>query len=384
MACISPGIPGRRTPRVKAPWRLAMRALAMALALASGAAAQENASPGALDLDAPEALATVIGQLNTKRVVFVGETHDRYDHHLNQLEIIRRLHQLDPKLAIGVEYFEQRFQSKVDDYIAGQISENEFLRATEYFKEWGYDYRLYAPIFRFAREQRIPVRALNIPTTLASTVAKEGIAGLTAEQRVQLPKDIAPADEAYRARLREAFASHETKKPGAFERFVDAQLAWDESMAASAAEYLNANPERRMVILAGAGHVAFGSGIPSRLERRTHSTYAIVLSSGQEIEPHIANFILLDPRQKLPPAGVLGAGLKDEQGECRIGSLVAGGAAQQAGLKNGDVLVEVAGQAIKTAADVRLALWDKNPGDRIKVRARRGRDIRDLDIELKR
>ena len=139
-----------------------------------------------------------------------------------------------------------------------------------------------------------------------------------------------------------------------------------------------------MVILAGAGHVAFGSGIPSRLERRTHSTYAIVLSSGQEIEPHIANFILLGPRQKLPPAGVLGAGLKDEQGECRIGSLVAGGAAQQAGLKNGDVLVEVAGQAIKTAADVRLALWDKNPGDRIKVRARRGRDIRDLDIELKR
>ena len=138
-----------------------------------------------------------------------------------------------------------------------------------------------------------------------------------------------------------------------------------------------------MVILAGAGHVAFGSGIPSRLERRTHSTYAIVLSSGQEIEPHIANFILLSPRQKLPPAGVFGAGLKDE-GECRIGSLVTGGAAQQAGLKNGDVLVEVAGQAIKTAADVRLALWDKNPGDRVKVRARRGRDIRDLDIELKR
>jgi len=120
------------------------------------------------------------------------------------------------------------------------------------------------------------------------------------------------------------------------------------------------------------------------LERRTHSTYAIVLSSGQELEPHIANFIMLSPRQKLPPAGILGAGLKDEQRECRIRSLVPEGAAQQAGLKNGDVLVEVAGQTIKTAADVRLVLWDKNPGDRLKVRARRGRDIRDLDIELKR
>ena len=360
-----------------------MRVLAIALALAIAAAGQDSSSPGVLNVDAPEAMANVIGQLATKRVVFIGETHDRYDHHLNQLEIIRRLHQLDPNLAIGVEYLEQRFQSKVDDYIAGRIPEHEFLRATEYFKEWGYDYRLYAPIFRFARDQGIPVRALNIPTSLASAVAKDGIMGLSADQRAQLPKDIEPADEGYKARLREAFEAHESKKPGAFEHFVDAQLAWDESMAASAAEYLNAHPERRMAILAGAGHLAFGSGIPSRLERRTHSSYAIVLGSGVEIEPRIADFIVLSARQKLPPAGLLGARLDDGHGECRIASLVAEGAAQQSGLKNGDVVLEVDGEAIKTAGDVRLALWDKKPGDHVKIRTRRGRTVRDVDIELK-
>jgi len=336
-----------------------------------------------LDLDAPEALANVIAKLDTKRVVFIGETHDRYDHHLNQLEILRRLHQHDPDLAIGVEYLEQRFQSKVDDYIAGRIGEREFLRSTEYFKEWGYDYRLYAPIFRFAREQKIPVRALNIPTGLASAISKNGIQGLPAEQRAQLPKDIEPAEEAYRARLREAFEAHENEKPGAFEHFVEAQLAWDESMAASAAEYLTAHPERRMAILAGAGHVAFGSGIPERLKRRIHASYAIVLSSGVEAEAHVADFIVLSARQKLPPAGVLGARLEDGRGECRIASVVAEGAAQQSGLKSGDVLVEVEGEAIKTAADVRLALWEKKPGDRVKVRTRRGRRVREVEIELK-
>jgi len=152
-----------------------------------GATAQDRESFQAVDLDSalpPDKLAT---QLATKRVVFIGEIHDRYDHHTNQLEIIRRLHELDPNLAIGVEYFQQPFQQQVDDYIAGRISENEFLRTTEYYRRWKYDYRLYAPIFRYAREQRIPVRALNVPTALTSAVARVGIAGLTEEQRVYLP-----------------------------------------------------------------------------------------------------------------------------------------------------------------------------------------------------
>src|SRR5580704_527703 len=111
---------------------------------------------------------------------------------LDQLEIIKRLHERDPNLAIGVEYFQQPFQKQVDDYIEGRTPESEFLRATEYYQRWGYDYRLYAPIFRYARDQRIPVRALNVPTALTSAVAKVGIAGLSEQQRAYLPRQIEP------------------------------------------------------------------------------------------------------------------------------------------------------------------------------------------------
>src|SRR6266446_6166979 len=142
------------------------------LVLACVRAIAQDASLDAIDLDTTLSLDRLVTQLGSKRVFFVGETHDRYDHHLNQLYIIRRLHQLDANLAIGVEYFQQPFQSQVDDYIAGRASEQEFLRATEYYQRWGYDYRLYAPIFRFAHEQRIPVRALNVPSALVSAVAK--------------------------------------------------------------------------------------------------------------------------------------------------------------------------------------------------------------------
>jgi uncharacterized iron-regulated protein len=354
--------------------------------LAIRASAQGRLSFNAVDLDAPVSLDNLAAQLATKRVVFVGETHDRFDHHLNQLEIIRRLHQLDPNWALGVEYFQQSFQPQVDDYIAGRTTEREFLRATEYYQRWGYDYRLYAPIFRFAREQRIPVRALNVPNTLASAVAKVGIAGLSAQQRAGLPSEIEPADEAYKARLRKAFEAH-TKKPAGFDHFVEAQLTWDEGMAASAAAYLSANESRRMVILAGAGHIAFGSGIPARLARRTHASYAIVLSSGEEIEPQIADYFALSMKQELPPAGILGVNLEEKDGECRIRALSPGGAAEKAGLKKGDAVTEIDGQPVKTIADTRLALWDKQPGDRVRISVRRGRHAgaatgRELEIEL--
>ena len=351
---------------------LLLFALACA-ALAIPAGAEDRASFDAVDLATALPLDRLVAQLAAKRVVFVGEFHDRYDHHLNQLEIIRRLHQLDPNLAIGVEYFQQPFQAQVDDYIAGRTTEKEFLRAAEYYPGWGFDYRLYAPIFRFAREQRIPVRALNVPRSLASAVGKTGLAGLSSEQRAYLPKDIPPADEAYRSRLRAIFEAHGSAKPNAFDHFVEAQLTWDEGMATSAAAYLNANPGRRMVILAGSGHIAFGSGIPTRLERQTQATYAIVLNSGEEIEPHMADYLLLSPKQELPAAGVLGVSLEEKDGEARIRSLAAGGAAEKAGLKRGDVLAEIDGQPVKTISDLRLALWDKKPGDRVPVSVRRGR-----------
>ncbi len=282
-------------------------------------AAQDRASFEAINLNQPLALGALVTQLATDRVVFVGEIHDRYDHHQNQLEIIKRLHELDPNLAIGVEYFQQPFQKQVDDYIEGRTSENEFLRATEYYQRWGYDYRLYAPIFRYAREQRIPVRALNVPTALTSTVAKVGIAGLSQQQRAYLPRQIQPADEEYKNRLRDAFEEHLGVKPDAFNHFVEAQLVWDEGMAESGAAYLEANPGRRMVILAGAGHIEYGSGIPKRLERRTKVSYAIVLNSGEDVEPHIADYLLLSQKQELPPAGALGVTFNTN---CRLDTFI--------------------------------------------------------------
>jgi uncharacterized iron-regulated protein len=130
-----------------------------------------EASP-VLDLNAFSTMEQIIPALAEKRVVFIGEQHTRYDHHLIQLEIIRRLHALHPKMAIGMEMFQQPFQRHLDEYVAGSIDELAMLRATEYYRRWRMDYRLYAPILRYAREHGLPVIALNIPSELTHNVAQ--------------------------------------------------------------------------------------------------------------------------------------------------------------------------------------------------------------------
>lgn len=358
------------------PCLCGLLAVAASLPCAPRAFAQDEAPFAALDLGAALSPDGLAAKLANERVVFIGEMHTRYGDHLNQLAIIKRLHARDPNLAIGVEYFEQPFQRQVDDYIDGRENERQFLRATEYYEHWGYDYRLYAPILRYARAQHIPVRALNVPDSLPAAVAKVGIDGLTKQQRAYLPQDIEPAGPSYRERLRAAFQAHDDTAAGDFDRFVKAQLVWDEGMAESAAAYLRAHPQRRMVILAGAGHVEFGAGIPRRLERRVHAAYAIVLNADGAIEPHMADYLLLSKPQSLPPAGILGAALQESDDRCRIRSLSPGGAGREAGLRQGDTITAIDGQPIRSVADVHVALWDKKPGDKVEVEVRRKRFFR--------
>lgn len=335
-----------------------------------------------VDLRGGASIAAVVQKLSDKRVIFLGETHDRYDHHLNQLEAIRQMQKLQPGFAIGLEYFQRFSQDDLDDYIAGKLDETQFLRATNYYDSWGYDYRLYAPILRFARENHIPLVALNVPTGLTSMVSKTGIAALPEEWKNVLPLEMEPPKEPYRNRLKKSFEQREDQRPETFEHFVEAQLVWDEGMAEIAANYLTRHAGSRLVVLAGSGHMVFGDGIPQRLARRTGASYVVVLSNSEEIEAGMGDVLLLGPRQSLPPAGILGVKLHDGNQGCSIGDLVPGGAAAKDGLLKDDMFVDIDGQAVHTSAEVKVALWDRKPGDKVHVRVQRGAATVAVYVEL--
>lgn len=336
------------------------------------AASNAAVSTKAMDLHTLPDLAAIIPQLAEDRVVFIGEVHSDYAHHLNQLAIIRGLHEWRPDLAIGMEYFQQPFQEYLDKYGAGKLTETELLAKTQYFKRWGYDFRLYEPILKYARDTGIPLVALNVPSEIVQKVAQSGLAGLTEKERAEIPQDLDRSISAYRDFLQSVYKDHPHAKGASFESFYEVQLVWDEGMAARAARYLEDHPNCAMVVLAGMDHVQYGFGIPDRLTRRIQVNRAIVLNGlNGPFEPNMADFALLAKAENLPPAGRLGVMLEPNREGLRIAAFATDSAAQAAGLRRGDRIVSLNDEPVKDMADVELVMWDKQPGNRVKVEVRR-------------
>ncbi len=340
-----------------------------------GAQAFENDGPqsAVLNLRSPDSMDNILPDLAKSRVVYVGESHDNYAHHQKQLEIIRKLHARYPQLAIGMEQFQQPFQGVLDDYIAGQLDAKEMLRRTEWYDRWRFDFRLYRPILTFARENRIPVIALNVSRETSDQVSKSGLEGLTSEQRSRLPATLDDSDPDYRARIQEAFEHHPNSGERKFERFLQVQLLWDEGMAEQVAKYLQQHPVRKMVVLAGSGHLIYGQGIPSRVSRRMADEQGRILLPAESVntEPGVADYLFFSDKQDLPPAGKLGVMLEDGGKGVEVAAVTPASGAEKAGIEEGDRIQSMDGTQVKTAADVRIELLDRSPGDRVRLRVLR-------------
>ncbi len=347
----------------------------------AGADTRAPAETPAIPLEHLSDLGRILPVLEQRRVVFVGETHDQYAHHLIQLEIIRHLHQADPRLAIGMEFFQQPFQDGLDRYVAGAINEQEMLRATEYYKRWSYDYRLYAPILRYAREHGLPLVALNASTEMVRKVSAAGFDGLSDEDRALLPAGINRSDEAHERRMQAILERH-PHGSDRVDRFIEVQTLWDESMAERAADWLRDHPDHRMVVLAGSGHLAWGGGIPDRVNRRVPVTRAIVLSDWErEITPGLADFLLMPDEHTLPPAGMIGAMIDSDDEGLMVASCSEGSACEEIGLQRGDRLLSIDGIDLAEMADLRVLMWDKRPGDTVTLTVQRDRRFARADLQ---
>ncbi len=215
----------------------------------------------------------ILQQLVKAKIVYLGETHDSLEDHQAQLTIIREMQRQNPKTAIAMEMFQRPFQSAIDNYLAGKLTEEQLVEQTEYNQRWRFPWKYYAPILRFAKENKLPVIALNTPSEVTRKVASQGLESLTAEDKKHIPpiSEIRTDNAEYRQLLLEVYQQHQKAAQGnstAFERFLQAQVLWDETMAESIAQFVKANPDYQVVVLAGKGHIIYGYGIPSRVERR--------------------------------------------------------------------------------------------------------------------
>lgn len=339
------------------------------------------------------AVQEILSRAARESVVLLGETHDNADHHRWQLNTIAGLAALHPRLVLGFEMFPRRVQGALDRWVAGELGEEEFLKASDWSRVWGYETASYLPLFHFARLNRIPMVALNVERELVRSVGAKGLEAVPVEKREGV-SDAAPATEPYVERLFAVYSEHSGKGRTAtrgdpeFRRFVDAQLVWDRAMGQALAEAAAREPGALVIGIMGASHISDGYGVPHQLQNLGIKRVASLLPWGPNADcktfsPGLATAVFGFPAA--PPAPLrplLGITIDTVYDGIKVLTVNAGSIADTAGLKAGDVLVEVAGSVVKVTGEVRAIVGAMVPGTWLPLKARREGEIVELTAKF--
>jgi uncharacterized iron-regulated protein len=377
-----------------------LSALAAAVTLGSMGSAAGQA-PGCVPVGAwvaPVGAKTLRGEevlaaAAKRAVVLLGEAHDSAEHHRWQLHTIAALHVLRPNMVLGFETFPRRVQPTLDRWVAGELSEAEFLAQSDWRNVWRFEPQLYLPLFHFARMHRIPMIALNVESSLTRDIAQQGLDAIPSERREGVGRPAAPAD-AYVDWLLPIYAEHE--RPGGkpakpdrndprFRRFVESQQMWDRAMAEALAAAAKRPGAPLAVGLIGSRHLVHGHGVPHQLRDlgQTEVTTLLPWDRGADCKELMAGYAdavfgLAAPVAAAERRPRLGVYLEQAADGVRIRQVEKGSIAEASGVRDGDVIVEIAGRPAKEPGDVASAVQRQAPGTWLPLKVKRGPDTVEL------
>jgi uncharacterized iron-regulated protein len=355
--------------------------------------------PTGLRLNRDQALDLLSGA----RVVYVGEMHNNLNAHKVQLEVIRGLEERYPgRVAIGMEMFREPQQPALDRWSRGELDEIEFLRDVRWFQNWGSDFGYYREILTYARDHRIDVVALKPDQEKERLVRGKDWSALTDAERARLP-EIGEEDRYQRASIDAVSAGH-LPTEGMASAFRRIQILWEESMAEEAVDYLRSErgAGKRLVVIAGGGHLEYGFGIPKKVMRRMPAPYAILMPEeisipeekreelvmAEVIPPELpllkADLVWMVPYEDLEDRRIrLGIVMDAREGMVTVTSVEPSSPAADAGVLVGDRIVSLDGRRIAEPGDLRAMVGVKSAGEKGLLRVvREGKEI-DLTVAFR-
>ncbi|MDH3326569.1 MAG: ChaN family lipoprotein [Gammaproteobacteria bacterium] len=331
----------------------------------------------------------ILHSLSKTRVVLLGEDHDNPEHHRWQLHTIVELYALEPKLALGFEAFPRSAQKYLDQFVAGELSEKEFLDVVDWDKIWRFNKDFYMPMFHFARMNKIPMYALNVNRSLVSSVSQKGWENIPEKDRDGI-SDPADASAEYLEMLAGVFAQHmpkhahkqnaDTKKeePAAptalneseikkilfnpsFRRFAQGQQLWDRAMAEIFYKASKKDKAPLVVGVLGAGHIMGGYGVPHQLDAmgltnvKTLMAWDGTLECDQlkdgAVDLAFGIGVASDEEKNADDHPRLGVYLENDGGVV-VTRIVPGSVSETTGFKVADKITVIAGKPVAKVTDV--------------------------------
>jgi len=300
-----------------------------------------------------EELKSLLNANPAVRIFFAGETHNSAADHTLQEQLIRELSSRFAKVHVAFEMFPVSASDALSAWASGTISEREFLYQSGYYDSWGFDYRYYRNIFLTAKLGNVSFYGINIPRRISSGIARQGLSALPQEDKELLAPAPWYGSAEYEQRLHSFFSGMMGSHHGgntAF--FIQAQSAWDETMAwnlAKLSKEISAN--EAIVVIAGAGHFQ-KHAIPERFARRTgQSDYRVIETQreGPLDDPEdLRTWKVLMTEMSFTEAYYSGLSVRGKEGSVFVLQSPAKG--PLAALKHGDLVVSVNGTEIKEPA----------------------------------
>lgn len=217
----------------------------------------------------------MLADLARADAVFVGEQHDDPNTHRLELAIVEGLTRRGVPVVVAMEMFERDVQPSLDQYAAGTMTEEQFLKDSRPWPRYATDYR---PIVEYAKAHKLPVVASNVPRRVASEVGKAGLSaveGLGADRRLAASDMLCPSSGSYYDRFVAAMGDH----AGATPNFYFAQCVKDETMGESVARTFHQSTGRVAIVhFDGAFHTDFGEGTADAARRRMPGRRIAVVS----------------------------------------------------------------------------------------------------------
>ena len=338
----------------------------------------------------------MIKEMKDSRFVYIGESHDNAAMHDIQLKVIQGLFAQDPGIAIGLEMLPAETQPALDKWSQGLFSKDDLIREVKWYVNWSLNFGYYGEIFDFARDNKIPIFGLNASRDLIAKIRMKGWEGLSDAEKAMVPRpDL--SDQDHRTLIRTIFESseipHAMKGEGLekmFEGLYRAQSAWDEVMAVNSIKGTE-REKKRMVVLAGSGHLLYNLGINRRVFERNQMPFSTIVAvelapdeRSLTVSGSFADFVWGIPEQERPAYPAVGLALKKVDG---LDNIVVerkpiDGVALGADIEKGDVLLAVDGRSFSDINEMRTYLagipWDGEA----KFRLLRNGEARELSIKF--
>lgn len=221
--------------------------------------------------------------LSRADVVFIGENHNCPISHWMELEITKAMHRAHgSSLTIGEEMMEADNQLLLDEYMGRAIEYDRFEAEARLWDNYSTDYY---PVVFYAKENRIPFVATNIPRRYASVVKNRGLEALDSLSD-EAKRYIAPLPIPFsfdHEKSEAAFGMMQAlggRTSGDMERLAQAQAVKDATMA----WFISRNMDsRKFLHINGSYHSDNRDGIvPYLLRYKPRTKVATVTSVRQE------------------------------------------------------------------------------------------------------